>query len=403
MVADTNHVEVIMSKLEHKYGRTFFVLGIFLIILFGTSVARSQITTKSDENVEATESLTDMAFLAAKNLTISVQSTDDVFAAGGDINIKGAKADHLISAGGDIIVNNAKLKDLILAGGKIHLLSGTVEDDIVAAAGKLNIEPEFKVTNSAMLAASDLTINTPIGGDLRAVGESVKLKSNVAGDAQLFGETVTIGPNVRITGNLRYRAEDFQMDPKATVIGSVTKLEDEDAPDEFEEFGMKAVGVIAVFALIVTMGLAILVGASAAIFPGLMNNAAKMIKEKPLPTVGIGFLIVVTGPLILGLLFATVLGIPLALLIGAFYLVAAPLALAASAYFLGQRGRELFRKTPWIDPPNMGARIGWTFVGIVALILIGIVPILGAITWLLAYVFGMGAIATQGQKALARN
>ncbi len=391
-----------MSTLKTNIGRTLFFLGIIAMLFFATSAAISQIVTQSDETVDVKTALTDMGFFAAKELKVEVQSEDDIFAAGGDVTITNTRADHLITAGGKITMRGIDLKDLIIAGGSIDLVEGQLRDDIVAAAGELDIQPTFLIAGSAMLAGETLTINTPIGGDLRAAAETIFLKSNVDGNAQLYGEELVIGPNVRIAGDLRYRAEEMRMYPTAVIVGTVTKLEEDDRPDEFEEWGGKVAVVMAGFALAFILGIIILVAVSAAVFPGLMNNASAMIREKPLYTVGIGFLIVIAGPVILSLLFATVLGIPLALLIGAFYLVAAPLALAASAYFIGMWSREWFRKEK-DAMPDLKARILWSFLAMVALLIIGFTPFIGALIWFTAYVFGMGAVVFHGGKALART
>ena len=375
---------------------------LFLVAMLITGLAYTQIVTRSDETVNVTDSLTDMAFFAAKDLKVQVQSTDDIFAVGGDVTITQTLADHLLLAGGTVTLNDVKLKDLIMAGGRIDLVKGEIADDIIAAAEDLDIEPSFTLGGSAMFAAETLNIATPIGGDLRAAAETLSLSSNVGGDALLYGETINIGPNVRIGGNLRYRAEDFEMDPTAAVVGTVTKLEKEDAPDEFEKWGKKAVGIIVFFALSAIIGIAILVAVSAAIFPGLMNGSANMIGTKPLQTLGIGFLVVIVGPVLLMMLFASVLGIPLALLLGAFYLVAAPLALAASTYFVGMKGRELIQKKTDENPP-LGTRIMWSLLATFALLIVGLIPLIGGLIWLIAYVIGMGAVVVRGGTALARS
>ncbi len=391
-----------MNYSANKIGRTFLLLGLILGAMLLAGLAYTQIVTRSsDDTLNLQDNLTDMSFFAAKDLKVMVDSTDDVFAFGEEINVTKTRADHLVLAGGRISLNGVNLKDLIMAAGKINLVRGQVDDDIIVAAETLDIEKSFAIGGSAMLAAETLNITTPIGVDLRAAAETLTLTADVAGDAHLYGETVTIGPNVRIGGNLRYRAEDLEMDPTAEIMGSITKLENHDAPDRFEKWGRKAITVIAVFALAVALGIAILIGVSVAVFPGLMTKTSKMITEKPLQSVGIGFLTVVIGPVLLMVLLATILGIPLALLIGAFYLVAAPLALAAFAYFAGMRGRQIFTKKSG-EAPNLATRILWSLLATLALFIIGIIPLIGGLVWFVAYVFGMGAVIVQGYKALAR-
>lgn len=349
--------------------------------------------------MEASEAFPDMTFFSAGDLTVNAKSTDDIFAAGGDVTLAEAQADHMIVAGGEIIITDVAFHDLIVAGGDIDFISGTVTDDVVGAGGDLRLNREFKINGSAMLTGGDVTIDTPIGGELRAAAGRLRLNANVAGNAHLVGEDVSIGPNVSIGGDLRHRAKEFSIDPSAVVAGEIIELEAATPPD-VERWGVKAAAAAAVFAVAFLVGMAILVIVIALVLPGLMNSASQMIRTKPLSTLGIGFLVIAAAPVVIAFLFATVLGIPLALLIGVIYLAAAPLAIAAFIYYVGMLARRMISKNNG-EAPSPITRIIWSALAAILLVIIGLVPILGGFFWLVAYTIGMGAVMTRGGKALA--
>lgn len=389
-----------MAAVKHRR-LTKLLLFIILLaaLLLVAGIVRAQIETRSGDIVEAAEAFTDMTFFAAGDLTVNAKSTDDIFAAGGDVTLADAQADHMIAAGGDIIITEVAFHDLIVAGGDIDFVSGTVIDDVVGAGGDLRLNPEFKINGSAMLTGGDVTIDTPIGGELRAAAGRLRLNANVTGDAHLVGEDVSIGPDVSIGGDLRHRARKFSINPSAVVAGEIIELEPAASPD-VERWSVKAAAAIAVFAVAFLVGMAILVVVIALALPGLMNSASSMIRTKPLATLGIGFLVIAAAPIVVVLLFTSVLGIPLALLIGVIYLAAAPLAIAAFIYYVGMLARQIISRSS-DELPSALSRIVWSALAAVLLVLLGLVPIAGGFFWLVAYTIGMGAVMTRGGKALA--
>ncbi|MEM9014392.1 MAG: hypothetical protein AAGB02_04720 [Pseudomonadota bacterium] len=388
-----------MTTARRRLSKFLIFLILLAALLFATGVLRAQIETRSGEVIKATEAFPDMTFFAAGDLTVNAKSTDDIFAAGGDVALIETQADHMIVAGGDIIITDVAFHDLIVAGGDVNFVSGTVTDDVVGAGGDLNLSPDFKISGSAVLTGGDVTIDTPIGAELRAAAGRLRLNADVQGDAHLVGEEVTIGPNVSIGGDLRHRAQKFSMDPSAVVAGEIIELEPATPPD-IERWGVKAASAIAVFAIAFLVGMAILIVVIALTLPGLMNSSSNMIRSKPLTTLGIGFLVTAAAPVAIALLLATVLGIPLAMLIGVIYLAAAPLAVAAFIYYVGMLARRMFSSGA-TDNPDAFTRILWTALASTLLLLLGLVPIAGGFFWLIAYMIGMGAVMTRGGKALA--
>ncbi len=388
-----------MTLNRHFVSRLLLFILLIAILLFATGALLAQIRTESDDMMDVADVLPDMAFLAAGDLTVSAKSTDDIFAAGGDISIDGAQADHMLAVGGDIIVTNVAFHDLFAAGGNISFLSGAVIDDVVAAGGDIDIKPELSIGGSLVITGGDVKIGAPVGGELRAAAGRLRLNGSVKGDAYLVGDQVSIGPNVRIDGDLRYRSPNFVMDPSAVVSGDIVELEPAPSPD-MERWGVKAATALTVFALAFLVGMAVLIIVIAMALPSLMNSTAAMIREKPLSTLGIGFLIVFAAPMIIALLFASVFGAPLALLIAVIFLAAAPLAIAAFAYYVGMLGRKMIFTNAG-DTPGITARAGWSLLATVALVFVGLIPVAGGFVWIVAYVLGIGAVMTRGGKALA--
>ncbi|WP_143182709.1 hypothetical protein [Parasphingorhabdus marina] len=379
------------------------MLAVFIIVvLFAAGKLSSQIVAESGDLVSAGSETAEMAFFSGDRVNLSVTSTDDIFAAGETIMSDSVSADHLVMAGGTITVKNANIEDLVIAGGELRLASGKLNDDLLAAGGDVRIQSGFDIGGSAIVSGSDVRIEAPVRAELRAAAGKLYLNSAVGGDAKLMGDTIELGPKARISGDLQYRTDSMTISPSAVISGTQSVLPPQEH-EEFERWGKGGAALAAIFSTAFIFGVALLVVVVAITLPGLMSGAARSIKEQPLRTFGIGFLLAILAPFALAMLFATVIGIPLALLIAAIYLAATPLAIAATVYFAGMQGRRMVGKKTNDQAPGIRDRLIWPLAAVVVIVLLGMLPYIGGVIWLLALILGLGAILPRGGQALARN
>lgn len=371
------------------------LLAILILLIAGIATLNAQIEASAGDSPTLSGELTDMGFAAGGEVTITASSDDDIVAAGGSILFQGARADHIVAAGGDLTAEDIDVSDLIFTGGNVDLRSGTVADDIIVFAGNVQIEDAMSIGGSAMLSAGNIEIGAPIGGELRASGGNVSLKANVDGDAILKAGTVTIGEGVVIGGDLTYAAEEFILSPDATVTGQIIEEEYEKKPSAFSPEAM----IAALFGAIMFLaGLGLLILIIAALFPGLMSRSSAMIADKPLTSFGIGVLVLVVMPL-MGLAFMiSIIGISAGFVMLALIFALVPFAYAAVLYHAGMWLRGRFGNDA---QPYIVSRIVWTALAGVILLVIGIIPFLGMLVWIVALLFGMGAVITRGGAALA--
>ena len=124
------------------------------------------------------------------------------------------------------------------------------------------------------------------------------------------------------------------------------------------------------------------------VFPRYSLDAARLIGAKPLASLGLGFAILVATPVAVLIAMVTVLGAVVGMAVLALYLVSLLLALLTAALFLGDGVLRALGRGP---RTGVGRRLGALVLGIIALALLGAVPILGGLVFFLATVFGLGA------------
>ncbi|MXP48267.1 hypothetical protein GRI43_12800 [Altererythrobacter luteolus] len=388
-----------MTSLAQALIKLIAATLIIILILFAATRGGSQTPPETGENAETGLVMPDMTFFSAEDVTVRVNSTDDVFAAGGTVRVDQTSADHLVLAGGEISVADVSIQDLFAAGGTIKLVSGAASDDIVAAGGEIDVEPGFSIGSSAVLTGGEVRVETPVPADLRVGAANAYVNSPVGGDARLSGELVTLGPKARIEGDLFYRTENLVLEPGAVVTGRQVPMPETDR-SAMEEWGQGAGRLFATFALSVLVGFTVLVMVIAVAVPALMRSASDMIRQRPLQSLGIGALIAVGAPFLIFLLFASVVGAPLAMLVAAICISLTPIAIAATAYFVGMEARRIATKQT--EPPaGILGRLLWPGLGAAIVLILGLIPLAGLLVWILALLFGLGAIATRGGKALA--
>lgn len=350
------------------------------------------ITTRSGEAADLSGQSDDMAFVSGGQVRISAQVADDIFASGGQLTVDGASADHLILAGGEVELETGVVRDVIAFGGRINFRSGPVSDDVVIAGGEINLGADARVEGSAVVAGGRVRIETPIARELRAAGGSIELNGPVGGDVRIAGGAIVIGPNARIGGDLHVRGESVQISPQAVVEGRTFR----EVVEREHQLG-EAIAAVAVLAVLIALGFFLLHGTIAVALPALMNGADRRLRNRFWATSGMGAIIVLIGPLALVALLATVIGAPLALFLLLAYLTAMPLAFTSVAYWIGQALRRRMARAH-ATAPNWSARLGWTLLGVFILMIAFVVPLLGALAWLLTLIAGIGAIAAQSVR-----
>jgi hypothetical protein len=271
-----------------------------------------------------------------------------------------------------------------------HLL-----DDIIAAGARITLRPAARIGGDAVLAGGRLRIEAPIEGGLRAAGRDILLDGAVAGDVYLEGRSIVIGPNARIGGALTYRGHSVQIAPATQITGEVTALQPRPRPN------LRPLAGIAMWAAAALLfGLFLMAVVISAAFPRLMNDTADVLRTRPLSMLGLGAALAILTPVAVLVLIVTLLGLPLAFVLGAAFALLWPLALVGAVYAGAMLARARLRRNA--AAPSTAARALWAGAAMIVFILLGLIPVIGFIVWLVAYLFGLGAVSLQAARAWAK-
>ena len=378
-----------------------FALFLFLMFLLGVtwlSRAAGDSRVVTGRSVELTGTHVDQQFISGDQVRISAQVADDIFAAGREVTLDGAKAHSLVVGARRLVMRSSTIHDLISGGLDVEI-AGVIEDDAVIGvcpicpwgSGHVLIGKEAKIGHDARIASGTLEIQGAIAGNLRASARRIVISGSVGGKADLKAKEIVIASGARLGGEVIARSPTKpQISAEATIIGPVreiaTKVDIPDASQIGKGLAKFAIAVALAFGL----GVLVLGGLLQLALPQFLASNVAQLRAEPWPNLGYGLAWALLVPAVAASLFATVIGAPTAFVIMAVFVVLSALAMVTAGSSIGTWLRE--RRPGAGVSPAVGARIGWTMLGLLLLLVVAAVPFVGWILAVLLWLASLGAV-----------
>jgi len=342
------------------------------------------VAQEAGDNIVKQGRITEDLYLAGGTIDMLADVDGDVIAAGGQINIDQSVSGDILVAGGNVAIRARVGDDVRAMGGNISV-SGAVGDEVIIAGGNVLISPTATVGGRALLGGGNVRVEGKMGKGIKAAANRVVIDGDVTGNVELFAETVEIGPRAVIRGDLVYYSRnDAQISSAATITGAVQR--ESVRADETRERGrgFRHVAGLALTASLMVTGIVLYL-----LFPITSVGAARTINESPWKSLGLGFAVLAATPVAIVLLFVTLVGLWLALLVKALYLMALLLGFLTGVVYIGDWGLRLIDRAA---ATTKGWRVLSIIAALLALWLVRFVPILGGLTMFAVFIFGLGAL-----------
>lgn len=237
-----------------------------------------------------------------------------------------------------------------------------------------------------------------VNGDIADFGGNLAIEGTVNGDIVTFGGNVSLGETAVVAGDIRSMGGNVQRAPGAVVQGGVSGAGGNFPPvspiaplqpipptpmNPFSRafnFGFDILGGIVTAFAFAALGALVVIFA-----PNATKRVSDAAQTKPLNTAGVGCLTLIVLPVLALLLIITIIGIPIAFILG---------LLAAAAWIFGAIGIGLLAGEKILQA--LKARdilpVVAVMLGVVVLMLIGQVPIIGWLISLAVGLIGLGAV-----------
>jgi cytoskeletal protein CcmA (bactofilin family) len=289
---------------------------------------------------------------------------------------------------GDIIAFAAKARIDGVVDGNVRvfsrdvMLEGTVAKNASTIANTVDVSPKADVGGGMIVIAGNADLDGKIHRDLLGIIRTSNLDGFIGGQAWVRGGNLSVDPAAEIRGPVAFRGRQQPVVAAGAKLASPIQTE---IVQEVRRSRRSAGRVVIheIFSIAAAIGVGILI---ATIFPGFFRATLREAGSIGMP-IGIGVLAMFAG------MFLVILGVLLLLGLGVAAGLAGLFAYAPILYLA-----QVFAGT-WLGNKILGdassvqnaifARIA---LGVLILHVVGLIPVLGGLMWLVVLLWGTGAV-----------
>lgn len=329
-------------------------------------------------------------FAGGNTIEINGHVMGDVICGGQKITVN-AIVDGDVICGGQTVTINGDVVGNTRVAGQTVMIDGVVERNITAAGQDITIGSESSVGSDVFFVGQTATINGIVGRDVGGATQTLLVNGQVNRSINAQSSSINIGPTADIKGDFSYTSgKKASIDPSA-IIGGATEFHLDEQFNEPKK-DMKKMDADWIgkwfspgrFMSILFYTLLAIVFIT--LFPSIGKQVVETMELHPVRSTGIGILSMIVLPVVILAFMITIIGIPVAILIAAFYAFAFLVGRMCSGYIIGKRVLRQVKEKGTIK------RIWPAVVGIpLVLILFGI-PYVGWIISLIFTMWGVGGI-----------
>lgn len=321
-------------------------------------------------------------YAAGGTITIAGTVTGDIAVAGGQVSISGEAQKDVLVAGGTVDISGTVGEDVRVTGGELTI-DTTVPGDVLVAGGSVTISANAIINGDLIVAGGSIAVNGQVKGEIRGAAGEIFLSGPVGGDVSLIARDIKLEATAMLAGDFSYTApKEATIADGAAVAGKTTFTQ-----REFRFWGRFALGAFGATIIGWLIGLVTMIAAAvvfAVTFKRFTGLVATKTIEKLWIRTALGLAILIVTPVVIGVLFASIIGA----LLGAALLLAYILYLClASIYAAIGAGAWIFKlfqkgtmRSDWVA----------ALLGVVVLELVTLIPVVG---WLVYSVFFLAALA----------
>lgn len=324
-------------------------------------------------------------FVAKQSIFVVKPSTGNLYALGATVAVTTPTAGDLSVTAGSIVVTAPVLGDALLAGGSVSLRA-PVGGDVRSLGGSVSIES----TVGGDLVLFGASIMDTGGGarSVHAVGANVTIGNGAKGPVVIYanhaalaglfegdvrvvaGGRVSLAASTTITGTLFYESpEQARIPTSAHIAGGVQYRGPSYLPSSEQAHALILAG-FGVFLFIRFLAAIILAGLIAGLFPQFTRAVAQRAfrdnVRSHLLTLLLGFAILVATPVLIFLLALTFVGIGIAVLASALYVLLGILSFITAGILLGSfLMRRLTKRETILWRDGAFGMLVFSFVGLV--------------------------------------
>ena len=363
---------------------TKFFLFFALLLIPCASLKAAGTQTGENIYVPKEEIVSGNFYAAGNSIVIDGDISGDLFAIAQSITVNGQVAGDIIAASQDIVING-KIDGNVRVAGSSITINGAVARNVNAFGSNIILGPDSAIGWDAYVAGSTLFVRGTIDGGLDGHAGQAVITGKIGKDLNLklagtAANKLTISSEAIINGDVNYTSDTAaEISTTASIAGNVQQK----AP----EIKTKNLFWPWVWGRLFAIFAAIAVGlVMTTLCKKCLSNIIGLIEEKKARALIPGLLIFFVVPPAALVLMFTVIGIPLALILGVLWLLAVYIAKIFTAVLLGNLLIKKVLKKGELS-------LTWSLVpGVIICWLLFSIPFAGWVLGLIATWLGLGGL-----------
>lgn len=281
---------------------------------------------------------------------------------------------QVFSSGSVTINEGAKIGGSLRGAALNVTVGGEIGADVFASAASVVVEETGTVARDVMAFGGVVRVEGDVGRDVRGRMIRTVIDGSVGGDIDVATQRFEAGSSAMVDGDVLYRSPTgASIDDGAEILGTITRLPSQ---SNFVYGVILTIANLVGFLGFLLSGLVVLF-----VLRGSSSRATGAVVTKPIRSFLYGLVAVVVAPIAVVVLAATLVGLPLAIMLA--------MAMVASL---------IVGPVPAVAA--LGNRLLWKKGGILAAFAVGavlwratiwLIPVVGGVLYVIALVWGIGA------------
>lgn len=357
------------------------VTGVFaagLLLTGSVAMAKSNDDMfKKNVTLDKSEVVDGSYYATGQTVTVAGTVKGDVYCAGSSVIVSGTVEGDVLCAGQTVKVSGTVAGDVRVAG-QVVTIDGTIAKNVTAFGQTVDIAKTAQLGQDLNGASASATLDGKVGRDVAFAGSTFNILGTVGRNIDATSENLTVSQGASIAGHLRYTSENQATIANGAVKGKVeyTKATKDQRRDRNSAATVSSVLYMMFAFLLIALVLAL-------VFPQFVDGVGVTGQKRVGQSILSGIVFVFAAPMVVVLIALTMLGIPLAVMLGITWILILALSGPLAAYYLG---RLLLRN----NSTNVVARM---MAGAVILAILYVIPIVNVIVGIATVVLGTGMLS----------
>lgn len=359
--------------------KAILVLSIvFVVVLTAPTIvfADSVVRTGESVSIAADQKIEGDLYAAAGKVNISGEVAEDAIIAAGQITLNGTVGANAFLFAGQTSIHGTVGDDLRIVSGEV-VIAEPVMGDVLMLGGSLHLLSTASVTGDILMYAGEAIIDGSVGGDVLGTAGTLRIDAPIAGGVDVSVEQFTLGDSANITGAVRYVSNTLVVQsPNAIVSGDLVRS-DPVLPGTQSNIRAAVVPLLIILFTILTWYL---------VSRKTLNQVVERVLTKDTRPVFFGIASILLAPVMIVILFASMIGTMVSLILLFVFLTLLLLGFVGGVAVVGQL------LTNVLNQPVKGVSLLSLVTGIVVFALLMLLPVVGQVVVLVVTLASVGAI-----------